>query len=437
MKTRTTDPVCGMTVSPDTEFRHVHAGTEYLFCSAGCRDRFTKNPGQYLQTPEQKTGQLHDPVCGMKVTSQSEHHYAHHGTDYYFCSNGCREKFAANPEQYLTSQSQAAAATCPSGVCDTADQAYVCPMCPEVREQEPGACPNCGMALEPETVAPAIHTEYTCPMHPEVVQDGPGSCPKCGMALEPRTVTVAEGNPELTDMTRRFWISTALALPVLVLAMTADMAPRLLPAGLPMHALQWIQCLLATPVVLWGGWPFLVRAVQSVRTWNLNMFTLIGLGVTVAWSYSVVALLAPGVFPPVMHHADGTVDVYFEAAAVITALVLLGQVLELKARGQTSEALRLLMGLAPNSAHRLNADGSETDIPLAEVQVGDLLRVRPGEKIPVDGTVTDGMSNIDESMMTGEPIPVEKGTGARVIGATLNGTGSLLLRRKKSVPTPC
>jgi Cu+-exporting ATPase len=432
MKTQTTDPVCGMTVSPDSELRHVHEGTEYLFCSAGCRDKFAARPEQYLPAAEQPAGELHDPVCGMTVTPQSEHHHTYQGTDYYFCCNGCREKFAADPERYLQPQEKAVAATCPSGVCDTGSQVYVCPMCPEVREQAPGACPSCGMALEPETLqAPATRTEYTCPMHPEIVQDGPGSCPKCGMALEPRTVTVAAENPELTDMTRRFWISTALALPVFLLAMTADMAPGLLPAALPMRGVQWLQCVLAAPVVLWGGWPFLVRAVQSVKTWNLNMFTLIGLGVTVAWCYSLVALLAPGAFPPVMRHADGTVAVYFEAAAVITALVLLGQVLELKARGQTSEALRLLLGLAPNTARRVNADGSESDIPLGEVRVGDLLRVRPGEKIPVDGTVTEGASSIDESMVTGEPIPVEKGVGASVIGATVNGTGSLLLRAEK------
>jgi P-type Cu+ transporter len=432
MKIQTTDPVCGMTVSPDTRLRLVHAGTEYLFCSPGCREKFTAHPEHYLGTAGQVTEELHDPVCGMTVTPQSEHHHTYRGTDYYFCCNGCREKFAADPGHYLQPREQPAAAACPTGVCDSGSQTYVCPMCPEVREQGPGACPSCGMALEPESPqAPATRTEYTCPMHPEIVQDSPGSCPKCGMALEPRTVTVAEENPELADMTRRFWISTALAVPVFLLAMVADMAPQLLPAALPMRAVQWIQCALATPVVLWGGWPFLVRGVQSVRTWNLNMFTLIGLGVTVAWCYSLVALLAPAVFPPVMRHADGTVAVYFEAAAVITALVLLGQVLELKARGQTSEALRLLLGLAPNTARRVNADGSETDIPLEQVQVGDTLRVRPGEKIPVDGTVTEGTSSIDESMVTGESIPVEKGVGAAVIGATVNGTGSLLLRAGK------
>jgi len=426
------DPVCGMTVSPDTGLCHVHAGTEYLFCSAGCRKKFAAHPERYLHEPEQATGELHDPVCGMKVTPESEHRHAYQGTDYYFCCNGCREKFAAEPERYLHLQEQPETAACPTGVCDTGTQTYVCPMCPEVRQQEPGACPSCGMALEPEAVqAPAKRTEYTCPMHPEIVQDAPGTCPKCGMALEPRTVAVAEENPELADMTRRFRVSTALALPVFLLAMLADLAPDLLPAALSLHTVQWIECVLATPVVLWGGWPFLVRGVRSVRTWNLNMFTLIGLGVAVAWTYSLAALLFPAAFPPVMRHADGTVAVYFEAAAVITALVLLGQVLELRARGQTSAALRLLLGLAPNTARRVNEDGSETDVALEAVGVGDLLRVRPGEKIPVDGTVTEGASAVDESMVTGEPIPVEKGAGAALIGATVNGTGSLLMRAGK------
>jgi len=432
MKTQTTDPVCGMTVSPDSELRHVHAGVEYLFCCSGCLEKFAADPEHYLQPPDEPAADLQDPVCGMSVTAQSEHHYTFQGTDYFFCCNGCREKFAADPGRYLHPDAVSHATACPAGVCDTDSQAWVCPMCPDVRQRGPGPCPGCGMALEPETLqAPATRTGYTCPMHPEIVQHVPGSCPKCGMALEPRTMTVMDENPELADMTRRFWISTALALPVFVLAMLADMAPQLLPTALPMRAVQWIQCLLATPVVLWGGWPFLVRGVRSVKTWNLNMFTLIGLGVTVAWCYSLVALLAPGIFPAIMRHADGTVAVYFESAAVITALVLLGQVLELQARGQTSEALRRLLALAPNTAHRVNADGSEADIPLEQVQVGDLLRVRPGEKIPVDGTITEGASSIDESMVTGEPIPVEKRAGASVIGATVNGTGSLLLRAGK------
>ena len=292
------------------------------------------------------------------------------------------------------------------------------------------------MALEPETLqAPVSRTEYTCPMHPEIVQDAPGNCPKCGMALEPRSITIEEKNAELIDMTRRFWISSALALPVFIIAMLTDMAPGLLmerlPAGLSLQSIQWIECALATPVVLWGGWPFFVRGWQSVISWNLNMFTLIALGVSVAWSYSVVALLAPGIFPAVMQHSDGTVAVYFEAAAVIIALVLLGQVLELRARSQTNTAIKLLLGLAPNTARIVHADGSETDIALAQVHPGDILRVRPGEKIPVDGVVTEGDSSVDEAMVTGEPMPVTKNSGASLIGATINGTGSLLMRAEK------
>jgi Cu+-exporting ATPase len=305
-------------------------------------------------------------------------------------------------------------------------------MCPEVHEQAPGACPKCGMALEPERIEmTTVRVEYTCPMHPEIVQDHPGDCPKCGMALEPRSVTPQEDTSELDDMTRRFWLSAVLALPVFTLAMVADLVPAWLPGALSMKSVQWIECVLATPVVLWGGWPFFVRGWRSVVTWNLNMFTLIGLGVTVAWSYSLVALLLPQVFPPNMQHEGGTVPVYFEAAAVITVLVLLGQVLELRARSKTNAAIKLLLGLAPNSARIVRADGSEEDIPLEQVQPGDVLRVRPGEKVPVDGVVTDGNSAVDESMVTGEPIPAGKTTGERLIGATVNGTGSLLMRAEK------
>jgi Cu+-exporting ATPase len=288
------------------------------------------------------------------------------------------------------------------------------------------------MAWEPEVaVQPVAHVEYTCPMHPEIVQDRPGTCPKCGMALEPREATADEANPELTDMRRRFWVSAILALPVFALAMVADLAPEWLPPALSPAAVQWIQFVLATPVVLWGGWPFFVRGWQSVATWNLNMFTLIGLGVAVAWGYSLVALLVPSIFPSVMRHAGGTVPVYFEAAAVITVLVLLGQVLELRARSQTNTAIRLLLQLAPNTARIVRSDGSEDDIPLAEVAVGDALRVRPGEKVPVDGVVIEGGSSVDESMVTGEPIPVEKTIGDRLIGATVNGTGTLVMRAEK------
>jgi len=373
------------------------------------------------------TMQLTDPVCGMAVTPASEHHYVYRNTDYYFCCSGCLNKFSADPGQYLDPPQTQAAAPAAGPATD-----YVCPMCAGVRQQGPGACPSCGMALEPEAVAaPATRTEYTCPMHPEIVQDEPGSCPRCGMALEARSVTIEEKNAELIDMTRRFRISTALALPVFVLAMIADLQPGWLPAMLSMHRVQWIEFLLATPVVLWGGWPFFVRGWRSVLTWNLNMFTLIGLGVSVAWTYSTVALLAPGIFPATMQHADGTVAVYFEAAAVIVALVLLGQVLELRARGQTNAAIRLLLGLTPNTARVVRDDGSEADISLEQVQSGDVLRVRPGEKVPVDGVVTDGNSAVDESMVTGEPMPVEKSAGDTLIGATVNGTGSLLMRAEK------
>jgi len=370
--------------------------------------------------------QLTDPVCGMTVTPSSEHRHVYKDKDYYFCCSGCQQKFAADPDNYLKPPGPA------TSLADASDQPHICPMCPGVRQQGPGACPSCGMALDPEAVqAPLTRTEYACPMHPEVIQDAPGNCPKCGMALEPRTITVEEKNAELLDMTRRFWVSTALAIPVFIIAMSVDMFPQWLPDSPSMRSMQWLQCLLATPVVLWGGWPFFVRGWQSLKTRNLNMFTLIALGVAVAWSYSVVALLLPGLFPPVMQHADGTVAVYFEAAAVIVALVLLGQVMELRARSQTNSAIKLLLGLAPATARRVAADGSETDIPLQQVHTGDVLRVRPGEKIPVDGIVTDGNSSVDESMVTGEPIAVEKTAGEAVIGATLNGTGSLLMHAEK------
>ena len=309
---------------------------------------------------------------------------------------------------------------------------YTCPMHPEIVQDHLGSCPKCGMALEPLSVSvTTTKTEYTCPMHPEVVQDHPGNCLKCGMALEPLTVNVEEKNEELIYMSRRFWISAVLSIPVFVLAMVADLLPSLLPAGITMQTVQWIEFALATPVVLWGGWPFYVRGWQSVKTWNLNMFTLIAMGVSVAWVYSVVALLFPQIFPPIMQMEGGLVDVYFEAAAVITTLVLLGQVLELRARSRTNAAIQLLLGLAPNTARIVRKDGKEEDIPLEYVQPGDTLRIRPGEKIPVDGTVIDGESNVDESMVTGEPIPVAKFSGEKLIGATVNETGSLLMRAEK------
>ena len=306
---------------------------------------------------------------------------------------------------------------------------YTCPMHPEIRQQGSGACPKCGIALE-LLVEPAaiVRTEYTCPMHPEIIQDHPGNCPKCGMALEPKTVAAEEKNEELIDMSRRFWVSTILSIPVFILAMVADLLPGWLPDGLAMQKVQWIEFFLATPVVIWGGWPFFVRGVQSVKTWNLNMFTLIALGVSVAWTYSVVALLLPDIFPPVMQMEGGLVDVYFEAAAVITTLVLLGQVLELRARSNTNAAIRALLELAPNTARIVRENGIEEDISLDMVKSGDVLRIRPGDKVPVDGIVVEGESNIDESMITGEPIPVAKQAGDKVIGATVNSTGSLLMK---------
>ena len=335
--------------------------------------------------------QLRDPVCDMVVSSDSEYSHTHERKPYYFCSERCLHKFKDNPERYLN--------MVPPPPHETGDRA--------------------GM--------------YTCPMHPEVRQDHPGSCPKCGMALEAVTVseTTGEDNEELDDMSRRFRIATALALPVFVLAMLADLAPGWLPKALSMRMVQWIEFALATPVVLWCGWPFFVRAWRSVRTWNLNMFTLIGLGVSVAWIYSVVGLLFPHIFPGTMQMEHGLVHVYFEAAAVITALVLLGQVLELRARSRTNAAIKLLLGLAPKTARVVRKDGTEEDIPLEHVQPGDTLRVRPGEKVPVDGTVIEGESNVDESMVTGEPIPVAKSSGDKLIGATVNGTGSLLMRAEK------
>ena len=312
--------------------------------------------------------------------------------------------------------------------------AYTCPMHPEERRDEPGGCPKCGMALEPIDPVPAVtRTEWVCPMHPEIVRDEPGSCPICGMGLEPREGAVegAEENPELLDMTRRFRVSVALAVPLLIVAM-GDLIPgRPLERLASPRVLGWLELLLATPVVLWGGWPFFVRGWQSVVNRSLNMFTLIGLGVGVAYAYSVVATVAPGIFPRAFRGEGGEVDVYFEAAAVIVALVLLGQVLELRARSQTGAAIKALLGLAPKTARRVGKDGSEEDVPLDQVQPGDLLRVRPGEKVPVDGTVVEGASAIDESMVTGEPIPVEKGPGDRVIGATINGTGAMIMRAER------
>ena len=355
---------------------------------------------------------IKDVVCGMDITKDTKFQSIENNETYYFCSTNCQGKFDKDPHLYIHKHE---------------------------KEEE---CPSCATLeyadISKNKVNKLEYTDavYTCPMHPEVQQKGPGACPKCGMALEPMVAELGEEDTsELDDMTRRFKVSSILAFPVFLLAMTADLMPSLLPSWLEMSLVQWIMFILATPVVLWGGWPFFVRGVNSVKTWNLNMFTLIALGVGAAYIYSLVALFLPSIFPPQMQMQTSTgvglVDVYFEAAAVIVALVLLGQVLELRARSQTNTAIQMLLGLAPNTARLVKADGTEMDVPLEDVVVGDILRIRPGDKIPVDGVVTKGESNIDESMVTGEPIAVAKKEGDKVIGATVNATGSLLIQAEK------
>ncbi len=385
------------------------------------------------------SGKVIDPVCGMDVNADSSpYHHVHGGESYFFCSDHCLVKFKENPGKYLAEAraGTAQAAAVSRGEAELREERereYFCPMCPEVHATKPGPCPKCGMALESAgEPAPLLRTEWTCPMHPEVVQDKPGDCPKCGMALEPRTVTVEEEeNPELADMKRRFWTALVLSIPVAVSAMGMHIPSRPLERLIPVEMWGWLELALSTPVVFWAGWPFFQRFWTSIVRRSLNMFTLIGLGVGVAYIYSVVAKLFPQIFPASFRSETGEVAVYFEAAAVITTLVLLGQVLELKARSRTGAAIKALLGLAPKTARRIREDGGEEDIPLSDVQVNDRLRVRPGEKVPVDGTVLEGKSSVDESMITGEPIPVEKGPGDRVIGATINGTGSLVMRAER------
>ncbi|HIL91640.1 MAG TPA: heavy metal translocating P-type ATPase [Cycloclasticus sp.] len=373
----------------------------------------------------QEAEKLTDPVCGMSVNKDAKHHTEYNGQWFGFCCEGCLTKFTKGPELYLSDEPR------PEPIA-IAGAKYICPMCPGIESDGPDICSKCGMALEPETfVPPETHTDYICPMHPDVVEDKPGSCPICGMALESRTVVLEEGNSELDDMSRRFNISLIFTVPLFIIAMSEMVVGSSILQLVSAKTLQWVQLLLAAPVVLWAGWPFFERAVQSVKSWNLNMFTLIGLGVSVAWLYSLVAVLVPSIFPQSMLSEHGAVAVYFEAAAVIITLVLLGQVLELKARGQTNKAIHLLLGLSPSTAKRVNAEGVEEDVPLEDVQVGDVLRVRPGEKVPVDGVVLDGNSSIDESMVTGEPIPSEKMVGDAVVGGTVNGTGSFTLTAQR------
>jgi Cu+-exporting ATPase len=381
----------------------------------------------HVPVPAESDPRPVDPICGMKVNPEAPKGgtFEYKGHTYFFCNPKCREKFSAEPQKYLSPQAEEPPAA-PKGTL------YVCPMDPEVRQDHPGACPKCGIALEPEAPVVEMRTEYVCPMHPEVVRDRPGSCPICGMALEPRTVLAEEKpDPELISMTRRFWASLALTVPVVFLGMSEMLPGQPVQRLLSPSALAWVQLVLATPVVLWGGWPFFERGWNSVRNRHLNMFTLIALGTGAAYLFSLFATLFPGALPHAFTGHEGNIPVYFEAAAAITTLVLLGQVLELRARRATSGALRALLSLAPAKARRIQAGGEEQDVPLADVQQGDLLRVRPGEKVPVDGVVVEGESAVDESMVTGESLPVEKAPGTWLTGGTLNGTGSLILRAER------
>ncbi len=389
------DPVCGMTVEPSRAKAHVeHGGKTYFFCCEGCAGKFRANPETYLNAPAAEPMRADLPLVqlgGIKPAVRAEHAAAR----------------SASPSR-------------------SKKTAYICPMDPEVSQDHPGACPKCGMDLEPAVPTQATRTEYTCPMHAEIVRNEPGSCPICGMALEPRRFAIEEKNPELANMTRRFWIALALTIPVVALGIS-----RMIPSVPSTPALGWIELALTTPVVLWAGWPFFQRGWASIVNRSLNMFTLIAIGTGTAYVYSVIAVLFPAVFSASFRTTNGEVPLYFEAAAAITTLVLLGQVLELRARSRTSSAIRALLNLSPKDARLIRADGTEIDVPIATIAVGDKLRVRPGEKIPVDGVVLDGASSIDEALMTGESLPIEKSEGSRVVGGTVNTTGTLVMRAER------
>ncbi len=381
-----------------------------------------------------------DPVCGMRVDPSSAHaaRHEHEGRTLLFCCDGCRGLFVGDPAKYAGAEDPGAGAcrhdARPAVSPELASQAtrWICPMCPEVESDHAGTCPKCGMALEPDPATrPARRTRWVCPMHPEVVRDEPGTCPECGMALEPETITAEEDNPELADMTRRFWIGLLFTIPVFALAMSEMIPGQPVQHAVSTSLLAWTQLVLSAPVVAWAGLPFFQRGWTSLVTRRLNMFTLVAIGTGTAFAYSVVATVAPGLFPASFQAHGGGIALYFESAAVITVLVLLGQVLELRARSRTSSALRALLDLAPPTARRLGDGGDEEDVALEEVVPGDRLRVRPGEKVPTDGVVQDGRSAVDESMVTGEPIPVEKGPGDRVTGGTVNGTGALVMTAER------
>lgn len=351
----------------------------------------------------EETIRFKDPVCEMDVSSDSKYSYIYKDKVYYFCSEHCLINFKKFPQKYLNKP----------------DDSY----CLDKK--------ICNLDIETSKIVNEKKVIYTCPMHPEVTQYEAGLCPKCGMALEPIIPKTDNKNEELDDMSHRFWISAALSIPIFILAMITDMFASLLSNIVNMKMIGYIEFFLATPVVFWGGWPFLLRGYNSLKTMNLNMFTLIALGVSVAWLYSTVGLFMPYIFPAQMHNADGLVHIYFEAASVITTLVLLGQVLELRARSQTNEAIKLLLNMAPNSAHIIKENGVEEDILLENVHIGDILRVRPGEKVPVDGVVIEGLSSVDESMVTGESLAVKKSIGDKVIGATINTNGSFIMKAQK------
>lgn len=478
------DPICGMTVDPATAAgRYDYKGTTYYFCALSCLERFRADPEQALNkksvslvmmpSPRKPLPMMQpvqqgevDPVCGMTVDpATAAGRYDYNGTTYYFCAVSCLERFRANPEAVLNRDR--------SNLISMASSSKPLPMMQPVRQGE--IDPVCGMTVQPATAAGSYEyrgktyhfcatrclekfraepeyylippaqrpsrvvpvpaggaVEYICPMDPEVLETKPGACRICGMALEPKVVSIEEtGNPELDDMSRRFWVGLGPAAMVMLIAMS-DMIP-----GMPLHhqfggtVLNWVQLLLATPVVLWGGAPFFQRGWASIINHAPNMFTLIAIGTGAAFGYSVMATVVPSLLPPSFHRPDGTVAVYFEAAAVITVLVLLGQVLELRARSRTSSAIKSLLRLAPTTARVVGVDGQEKDIPLEQVHVGDRLRVRPGERVPVDGVVVEGTTSVDESMITGESIPVAKAAGATVTGGTMNGTGSILMQAQR------
>ncbi|MGC1795788.1 MAG: heavy metal translocating P-type ATPase [Candidatus Acidiferrales bacterium] len=419
------DPVCGMTVDPGRAAARVeHSGKTYCFCCAGCANKFRAEPDRYLSAkapvPMVNAPPLVQLGSGKRATDSAP-------------SGGASAASAAATRAPLARRESSIAGESPAPTQAAPSNDYTCPMDPEVHQDHPGACPKCGMALEPTVpLAGATRVEYTCPMHPQIVRSEAGSCPICGMALEPRTVAaIEEENPELTAMTRRFWVCVALTIPVLALGMSDLIPGQPLQRALSMRAMGWIEFILATPAVLWGAWPFFERGWASLVNRSLNMFTLIALGTGTAFLYSVIAVLFPWIFAPTFRGMNGAVPVYFEAAAAITTLVLLGQVLELRARSRTSAAIRALLQLSPKNARLVRGDGTEIDVPVEHIQVEDMLRVRPGEKVPVDGVLTEGESSVDESLMTGEPIPVEKSAGARVIGGTVNGTGTFVMRAER------